>query len=780
MNIVVQESRYFNICERSVSDNEGVNKDKIALFSHPADVEAHQDIVFDLLSIYDCSVYVYMNESGIDDSLFSLWTGKFKLMVFAISERFIRDDSFQSELLRLAIKSKVKLLPILIEHTGNIGRKFSSIYGSIHLIDKTRPNYDVNLRSFIESKVREFTNIGQEHKSHFRFKAFISYRKKDRAYLMRLLNGIHDIPQLMDMAIFYDDELIPGEDYRSRLTDEMHTSDVVFFVVTPRILERGNFVLCEEYPQAVKEHKMLIPVIMDDVDHDELFAQYPEFAEFGCLRFDHIMGICDDEWSEEMRSISSIYGIPSELSPEDKYYLAAAHVNGFGTAKDTRYAYSLFRESAQDGYYYAKAKIAFMHYNSIIQDEYIEQTEELIDDAVRSFSEIYDNKSKEDDDAYSFGMTYAELTFDQFNILWKRHTKEYLHGDLRDNIIEQKKAVSYLYNSGILASGKYPLFVPMMRCGMLYLYEGNLNCSMFELSQAEKFLKPALATENIYARFYQICYLTTLAHWDVCAFKKGNRSNLDYLLEILGLFNHIIDMFRELDFPDFAPVTETIKQTAEDYYYVCSCINESADTSDELKGIAVRGYGDIIDLLTNYGYMYLLPGDEIDLNDYINCEKPLRYDLNFESTDELKMKLDKLTDWYEQDFVDEDEQREAFCIGGGFVTGELPEGRWGYGNSVFCLTDLYKCPSCNERLYSCSMRGADPPKLQLHPDNYYIEPANVYICPACRRMYAVPKGNKLFNGHVFESCLKMYPDNKLGTALSDCWIEYFTRIKALL
>ena len=78
------------------------------------------------------------------------------------------------------------------------------------------------------------------------------------------------------------------------------------------------------------------------------------------------------------------------------------------------------------------------------------------------------------------------------------------------------------------------------------------------------------------------------------------------------------------------------------------------------------------------------------------------------------------------------------------------------------------------------MRGADPPKLQLHPDNYYIEPANVYICPACRRMYAVPKGNKLFNGHVFESCLKMYPDNKLGTALSDCWIEYFTRIKALL
>ena len=62
---------------------------------------------------------------------------------------------------------------------------------------------------------------------------FLSYRKKDRRYANELMKLIHSHPQCRDIAIWYDEFLTPGENFRVNIEKILKTSKLFPFWSRP-------------------------------------------------------------------------------------------------------------------------------------------------------------------------------------------------------------------------------------------------------------------------------------------------------------------------------------------------------------------------------------------------------------------------------------------------------------------------------------------------------------------------------------------------------------------
>ena len=103
---------------------------------------------------------------------------------------------------------------------------------------------------------------------------FLSYRKKDRRYAQQLMRLIHQNPFCRDIAIWYDEFLVPGEDFNGAIRKAMEKSELFALVVTPNLLENPNYIMITEYPAARESGKPILPAILVPTDGKELAARY--------------------------------------------------------------------------------------------------------------------------------------------------------------------------------------------------------------------------------------------------------------------------------------------------------------------------------------------------------------------------------------------------------------------------------------------------------------------------------------------------------------------------
>ena len=89
---------------------------------------------------------------------------------------------------------------------------------------------------------------------------FLSYRKKDRAYALELMKLIHDVPRAQGVRIWYDEFLSIGRDFNENIDNELKNCDLFALTVTPNTLEKGNYVLDTEIPNARKYEKSFMAV----------------------------------------------------------------------------------------------------------------------------------------------------------------------------------------------------------------------------------------------------------------------------------------------------------------------------------------------------------------------------------------------------------------------------------------------------------------------------------------------------------------------------------------
>ena len=243
----------------------------------------------------------------------------------------------------VALDNKKPVLPLMME--GGLVELFNKHFKNMHFLD---PNAKEEITITYEEKLKKYLNsvlIGDElaEKVRAAFDAyiFLSYRKKDWKYRNELMHLIHKNELLRDIAIWYDGNLVAGEDFNQAIKDAIAKSDLFTMVVTPNLItDEGNYVRTEEYPTAINV-KPVIPAEMAKTDHEKLSEWYPGIPECVDGRDEIVL-------SKELESaLINIALKENDGNPQHNFFIGLAYLEGIDVEVDYKRALELITSAAE-------------------------------------------------------------------------------------------------------------------------------------------------------------------------------------------------------------------------------------------------------------------------------------------------------------------------------------------------------------------------------------------------------------------------------------------------
>ncbi len=355
--------------------------------------------------------------------------------------------------------------------------------GPLQMINRTKSDYMFQLQAFVEQCVDVHRLIGISDEVRdiarelFRAKGFVSYRKKDLACLKQLLRALRKIPGLQDISLWYDSALHPGENFNSQIQQKLTEADFVLFVVTPALLEPGNYVLEEEYVQAITEHKNMIAVIMKDVPEEEFKKAYPKLEPIPFEAAETWVNALDSMHTSMHTAIRSSMKL---------FLLAQAFEAGAGTERDTQLAYELFQAAAEEGNPYAMRKLS----NAYESGGGLAKNERLAafwrQKALTVFYEKMQETASSEPEAVSIGEAVFQTADEELQDL-RRHAYSLLNEKQYNQVMMfvriLQEAAAYLREAGILSS--------RFNQGQVLLRNAQVQLGIGEVTNAEKCLDKA-------------------------------------------------------------------------------------------------------------------------------------------------------------------------------------------------------------------------------------------------------------------------------------------------
>lgn len=185
-----------------------------------------------------------------------------------------KNETLTEQYLSYAISRNIAILPIVMEEISE--NLFNHKFGNFHLLYYKDKNFFEKLDYFINESFDPYNQIIDTENKEIKPNVFLSYRKKDSALALELLNVILSYPKFEYLSVWFDDFLVAGEDYSQSIEENLISSDFVLMCLTKNSLELGNYVLEIEYPLAKKMDKKIIAIAMDDVDIDLVKSAYPD------------------------------------------------------------------------------------------------------------------------------------------------------------------------------------------------------------------------------------------------------------------------------------------------------------------------------------------------------------------------------------------------------------------------------------------------------------------------------------------------------------------------
>lgn len=339
-------------------EDSGDRKAKVFFTCHDEDFEALFDqICKKIFNTHDCAVYYTDGfEDFKDEDELNSTLGQMAMVVIPVTKKLIFEESRAMRIdIPYAKEHRIPILPIVME--TSVDRDFLSEYSSPDKFGEMQyisPYLNLKNAIAFEDKLRSFLDtvlVGEELKTRIRkaFDAyiFLSYRKKDRKYASELMKLIHGFPEFRDIAIWYDEYLTPGENFRDNIERALESSDLMALLVTPNILEekdnKPNFVMAEEYPRAMALGKRIIPAEMETTDHLELIQ-----------KFIGIPTCVDPSDKEALKEslIDALYGIAiseNNNDPEHNFLIGLAYLDGIDVEVDRERGEELIYQSASQG-----------------------------------------------------------------------------------------------------------------------------------------------------------------------------------------------------------------------------------------------------------------------------------------------------------------------------------------------------------------------------------------------------------------------------------------------
>ena len=334
-------------------------KPKVYFSCHPADREAYfEALTDDILAHSSCAVwYDTEPEAAYDREELLGILGDMQLMVFGVTQRFLRQPNRAREVeLPFALEKHIPVLPILTE--PGLEWDFNKICAEVQLVnryvaDPTATPYEDVLDTFLKS-VLIGDELAGKVRDAFDAYVFLSYRKKDRRHAQRLMHLIHENERFRDIAIWYDEYLVPGEDFNGAIRDAFNKSGLFALTVTPHLLEAGNYVQKVEYPLARdrknKQQDMeIVPVEMYEEDTRDQRTDMGElkkgYREIPPVKDEHNRPALNRALLEALDKISKKENDGSSMH---RFFIGPAYLCGIDVEVNCERALKLIRSASQD------------------------------------------------------------------------------------------------------------------------------------------------------------------------------------------------------------------------------------------------------------------------------------------------------------------------------------------------------------------------------------------------------------------------------------------------
>ncbi|MBQ2675098.1 MAG: TIR domain-containing protein [Prevotella sp.] len=326
---------------RTRANSSPQGKQKVFFSSVPEDFSAFfEGIAVTLLKCADCAIW-YNEEDNYEDIEIEL--SEMSLFVIPVTTKLLTSKNRTITVdLPFALKHHIPVLPLLMER--GLDDVYQKSFGNMHFLSiegekKPGNNFHERCKQYVQSIL--FNNIVIERvRKAFDSYIFISYRKKDRKHAQDLMRLIHENDFCRDIAVWYDEYLIPGEDFNVAIEKALCDCELISLVVTPNLYNEKNYVQSVEYPLAKQAGKKLLPVEMQSIQKDELALYYPGLGEI----------ITRDRVSETLvELIGGNVRQESVQDPEHNYFIGLAYLRGIDVERNTERGLGLIQAAAQCG-----------------------------------------------------------------------------------------------------------------------------------------------------------------------------------------------------------------------------------------------------------------------------------------------------------------------------------------------------------------------------------------------------------------------------------------------
>lgn len=335
-------------------------KAKVYFCAHPQDFMYLNEICADIFKTQDCAVYYKKDPEAAFEDVDFLVFEEISLVVAPITARFLSDDKspFNAEFAFLK-EMKIPVLPLMqesgLEAAFNACEKCKNMqFLDKHKKDSTEIPFEEKLQKFLAA-VLIGDELAEKIRAEFDGYIFLSYRKKDRKHALDVMKLIHKGDEFRDIAIWYDEYLKPGEDFNDEIKGALKKSDLFTLAVTPNILEKDNYVIKNEYPEAKKLGKKVFSAEALPTDRDALKRVFEGLGEPTDTR--------DEAAFHKALSgaLADIERKENDNDPAHKYLIGLAYFSGVDVETDKPRGFQMIRESAAAGYALAMEKLASIY-----------------------------------------------------------------------------------------------------------------------------------------------------------------------------------------------------------------------------------------------------------------------------------------------------------------------------------------------------------------------------------------------------------------------------------
>ena len=404
------ELRYIT---NGMSSPEG--KPRVYFSCHPDDFDlAFPLIPEDILRHVNCAVWYDTDPAAAPDRReLEEVLDEMQLVVFAVTSRFLYEENRARNIeLPLALEKHMPILPIMLEN--GLGYKFSNICAKIQVVSKyaadpTATPYEEVLATFLHA-VLIGDELAEKVRNAFDAYVFLSYRKKDRRHARRLMRLIHENEAYENIAIWFDEFLVPGEGFNEAIADAFEKSSLFAMAVTPHLEEDGNYVMRVEYPMArdrvKKDSKFaIVPVEMYEPEDGEEGKDWrintKKLRQHGEFRYRKICRLRNEHRRPQLdsvflRALNRIAKKENDGSPQHRFFIGLAYLNGIDVETNYEKALKLIRAAAEaeDPCMEATEKLAdmYLHGDGVSYDlqEAMQWQETLAAQYLRAYTKDHD------------------------------------------------------------------------------------------------------------------------------------------------------------------------------------------------------------------------------------------------------------------------------------------------------------------------------------------------------------------------------------------------------